>query len=181
MPNHFETALDITLQHEGLGLSEHRCDPGGKTYCGISRVYWPDWDGWRLIDKGIDSPFLAEAVKEFYRKNFWIRIKGDELAAIAPEIAYEVFDSAVNMDVADAVRFLQAGFNTGRGEYGSDLLVDGKLGPKTLETINRYINSRPGSPKLSTEILLNCMNGEQYIFYKNNPRHKYFRGWFTRI
>lgn len=184
--DHFETAFRITLNIEGDGeLSDDRLDPGGQTFSGISRVYWPDWDGWPLVDAWIEtgekSHLLDVMVRRFYLVNFWNRIQGDKLAEMAPAIAYELFDTAVNVDVVDAVRFLQIGYNVARGTYWEDLVVDGNLGPKTLKTISNYLVSRPGTPDVNTEILLNCMNGEQYIFYKGHPHLKNFRGVYRRV
>jgi len=181
----FDIAFEKTMGHEGLGLlSDDKQDKGGQTYSGISRVYWPNWTGWPWVDNwirtGIKSPMLPEFVKAFYKENFWDRAQGDKLAEIAPAVAYEVFDSAVNMDVTQAVRFLQQGYNVGSGG-AFELIVDGQLGPITLTTIKNYLDSRPGSFAINQEILLNCMNGEQYIFYKNNPQHKRYRGWFRRV
>lgn len=184
---HFATAFEVTMKNEGLGkLTNDSRDPGGMTYSGISRRYWPDWAGWKIIDANpVPGPQvkleLDVLVRSFYRVEFWNRMQGDRLAELSPAIAYEMFDTAVNMDVVRAIEFLQTGYNIARGEYGSDLEVDGKLGPVTLETIKNYLASKPGTPALNEEILLNCMNGEQYIFYKANPRRKYFRGWFRRV
>jgi lysozyme family protein len=92
-----------------------------------------------------------------------------------------VFDTAVNVGVSQAVIFFQEGLNIARGAYGAELLVDGVSGPETLKTLRNYMATKPGSFALNQEILLNCMNGEQYIFYKNNPQHKRYRGWFRRV
>lgn len=183
--HHFDVAFTQTMEIEGMGqLSNNPHDAGKMTYSGISRVYWPEWSGWAKIDAWLKggragSIDLTTEVKDFYRVNFWNRIQGDLLSDISPAVAYEIFDTAVNMDVTRAVRFLQTGFNVGRGEWGEDLLDDGKLGPKTLEVIKAYLNN--GNFKTNEEILLNCMNGEQYIFYKGNPKRRYFRGWFRRV
>jgi len=181
----FDIAFEKTMGHEGLGLlSDDLQDRGGQTYSGISRVYWPDWQGWKFVDEwirtGEANNILPELVKDFYRVNFWNRIQGDKLAEISPAVAHEVFDSAVNMGVTQAVMFLQEGHNVGSGG-AYELVVDGKLGPTTISTIRVYLASRPGSFAINQEILLNCMNGEQYIFYKNNPQHKRYRGWFRRL
>lgn len=176
---HFENAFRATMWHEGFGkLTDSKIDPGGETYSGISRVYWPDWEGWEYIDKGERPPEIM--VENFYRVNFWNRIQGDTLAEIAPEVACEVFDTAVNVGVNQAVKFLQTAHNIADG-YRYELEVDGLLGPKTIETIRRYLTMQPGTPEINEEILLNCCNGEQYIFYKQNPNHKRFRGWFRRV
>lgn len=184
----FDSAFNKTMEIEGRGqLSNDNLDPGGQTFSGISRVYWPEWAGWPIIDRWLNDrslPFpaaiLDQMTREFYRVNFWQRMQGDKLAAISTGLAEEVFDTAVNLDVYRAVCFLQAGHNIAAG-YRNELLVDGLLGPRTLETIKNYLDSQPGSRKLNEEILLNCMNGEQYCHYKANPKHKYFRGWFRRV
>lgn len=44
-------------------------------YKGISRVYFPKWEGWELLD---NSKHIDESlVKDFYNKYFWARINGD--------------------------------------------------------------------------------------------------------
>ncbi len=188
--NNFQEAFDRTMRHEGE-YSDDRKDMGGETFRGISRVYWPGWSGWHVVDRYKRDPDLtcfrksgiADMVQSFYKVNFWYRIQGDQLAAISPEVAYEVFDTAVNLDVPDAVKFLQTALNMQRMATRAfpELAVDGKLGPKTIIALKLYLDTEPGTPDNNEKILLNCMNGEQYICYKNNPQHVYFRGWFLRI
>lgn len=176
----FDMAFNKTMAHEGKGkLTNDKFDPGGMTFSGISRVYWPEWEGWKALDCG-DMESAAKLVNYFYRVNFWNRIQGDKLADISPAIAYEVFDTAVNVGVSTAVRFLQTGHNIAGG-LRLKLITDGQLGPKTIETLKKYMASQPGTRALNEEILLNCCNGEQYIFYKSNPNHKRYRGWFRRV
>jgi lysozyme family protein len=183
---HFLADLDATLKIEGE-YSTDRLDPGGQTYMGISRVYWPQWTGWVVIDEwllaGKPKMDMRPYVEDFYYQNFWCRIQGDTIAEISPAVASELFDSAVNLDVPDAVRFLQTALNM-QNQYQKlypDLQTDGKLGPKTIASLKRYLSYQPGNRESNEAILLNCMNGEQYIAYKNNPRHEYFRGWFLRV
>jgi len=183
----FPAALRQTLKHEGV-YSDDKMDPGGKTYLGISRVYWPDWEGWLLVDEGIAvgghwNPELSDMVSRFYRTNFWNRIMGDELALASVAVANEVFDTAVNLGVQDAARILQTALNMQREAMTAHeaLVIDGKIGPKTLGFLRLYLSMQPGSRVRNEEILLNCLNGEQYIVYKANPRHTYFRGWFLRV
>lgn len=185
-PATFLSALSITLGHEG-SYSADKSDPGGQTFCGISRVYWPMWPGWPKVDKwlanGGQPPDLTLEIREFYYVNFWCRFQGNVISEISPEIAKEMFDTAVNLDVSDAVRFLQTALNM-QNNYQkaySDIEVDGKLARDTITTLRRYLSMQPGSRVANEQILLNCMNGEQYIHYKNNPRHERYRGWFARV
>lgn len=183
---HFRAALAATLQHEGI-YSADAMDPGGETFMGISRVYWPGWSGWVHIDAwritGGYPPDLTAAVEDFYYHNFWCRFQGDLVAEISPAVALELFDTSVNMGVSTAVRFLQTALNMQNVDQQLylDLDVDGQLGPATIATLQRYLNRLSGNRSGNETILLNCLNGEQYIAYKNNPRHEYFRGWFMRV
>ena len=186
---HFKAAFDRTMKTEG-GYSDDPQDSGGETFRGISRLYWPEWSGWHLVDgyrkegfTSFEKSGMNKLVESFYWINFWQRIQGGKLAAVSQEVAYEVFDTAVNMDVPDAVRFLQTALNMQRMSTRafSELMVDGRLGKKTLSALSLYLATQPGDPESNEKILLACMNGEQYLAYKSNPQHVYFRGWFLRV
>lgn len=190
LPDVFETAFTRTMGHEG-GYANDKHDLGGETYRGIARAYHPSWPGWPTIDswrrQEISSEerdiYLKETVKTFYRQQFWDRFQGDKVAAISAEVACELFDTAVNMHVTRAVQFLQTALNmqNSGGTTYPDITVDGRLGPSTLSTLQRYLTWQPGNRASNERILLNCMNGEQYLFYKQNPQHERFRGWFARV
>jgi len=154
--NTFEQILNKTLASEG-GYSNAKTDKGGETYKGISRRWHPGWDGWEIVDmvKGVDGGFealkrgnisnvtspayqakLDQLVKLFYFEEFWKRIKGDAIAFIDEDIAFEVFDMEVNSN--DGARILQKTLN----HLGAKLTVDGIVGPVTLhdlsEAVDRY-------------------------------------------
>ena len=187
----FELSFEETERMEGRNLSNVKGDPGKETYAGISRVYWKSWMGWPIIDRykkdgkvplAIQKELLPH-VRKFYKVNFWDRFQGDEVALVSLPVAKELFDTSVNMGVTRAVEFFQTALNM-LNQYGKtypDIKVDGQLGSITIKTLGRSIVSRPGSDELNESILLNCMNGEQYIHYKNNPLHEGFRGWFRRV
>lgn len=185
----FEEAFNASMKNEG-GYSNRSDDPGGETYRGISRVFHPDWIGWKLVSVwksgGMTEAELLNAldseVKKFYRNEFWVKVRGDEIAALSPAVAAELFDTAVNMHPLRAAEFFQTALNrlNIEGQVYPDLLVDGLIGQKTINTLKRYLQYQP-SREDNEQILINCMNGEQYIFYVKNPRHERFRGWFRRV
>lgn len=186
----FDLAFSITMRNEGA-YSNITGDAGGETYMGISRVFNPSWSGWFLIDDWKAGVITTEArdasledkVKDFYRVQFWDRVRGDAVAQVSALVALELFDTAVNLGVHRAVEFLQTALNM-QNQFGKtypDIAVDGKLGQQTLNTLRRYLATEPGSRKDNELILLNCMNGEQYIYYKKNSQHERFRGWFKRV
>lgn len=45
-------------------------DPGGETYCGISRRYHPYWEGWAMLDKG-EKP-SRELLCGFFNNEYWV-------------------------------------------------------------------------------------------------------------
>ena len=182
----FKQALAKTLEHEG----GYTIINGHETYRGIDRVYWPDWGGWDIVDDWKDKLITSEEMNntlqyefdEFYRKNFWNRVRGDDVANCSIAVAIELFDTAVNIGIRTAVRFLQTALNMQNyHKTYPDLAIDGLIGSKTIAALARYMDSQPGSRERNETILLNCMNGEQYIHYKNNPNHRQFRGWFMRV
>jgi len=163
-------------------------DPGLETYCGISRRWHKKWPGWKIVDllkpdkkalKG--SAELEKMVKDFYMEEFWLKIGCDVVCRMSPVIAGELFEAAVNVSPDDAVRFLQESLNMLRfkddKELYGELSVDGIMGAATIESLRRCLASSSNSETL----IFNCMNGEQYIFYKENPQHKRYRGWFARV
>lgn len=186
----FQTAFNKTMEHEGFVSFDHY---GGETFMGISRVYWPDWEGWEIIDKvtmdggklsvQTDLPFL---VRKFYRQTFWNTFRGDDVAEINKAVAIELFDTAVNLGVHRAVAYLQDALNLlNRNERCyPDMVVDGILGPKTLGNLRIYMTQNPKS-EIKETILLNVMNtlqGSEYIrLMRANPLKERFRGWFNRV
>src|SRR2546426_796362 len=59
----FDYALTQLLKVEG-GYANDPRDPGGETYKGISRVFWPNWSGWPLIDAAKSAPKFHERLSE---------------------------------------------------------------------------------------------------------------------
>jgi lysozyme family protein len=183
----FVEAYAATAKTEGGYVNDPQ-DPGGETYCGISRRWHPRWEGWKLVDVLKDdrealkaSATLSVMVKRFFYDEFWLKLGCDEIEKMSPAVAFELYDSAVNLDRRDATRFLQEALNVLRFKDGKELYpelrVDGRIGAATIEALRRCLASTSDAEVL----ILNCMNGEQYIFYKQNPQHKRYRGWFARV
>lgn len=60
-------------------------DQGYPAYCGINKKYWPEWEGWKELDKRKSElkqsaffPELEPLVKSFY-KEFWKPVRVDEI------------------------------------------------------------------------------------------------------
>jgi lysozyme family protein len=177
----FDEAFDITMGHEG-GYSNDPHDAGGETYRGISRRYHPTWSGWNVIDDtkpNIDNDELDPYVREFYEAHYWDRLRLDDFWS--QSIANEMFDTAVNMGVRRAGKFLQECLNyLNRNEsLFSDLVVDGIIGPASIDALNE-ISEQDGDILLT---MLNVCQGRHYMEYmkKSPTQERYARGWFTRV
>ena len=185
----FKKAYDKTMGHEG-GYTNDKDDAGGETYMGISRVYNPSWYGWSMVD-GVknESDFpacleedddLHEAVEDFYKDKYWDVNRLDEFKSQA--IAEEMFDTGVNMGISRAANFLQESLNylNRNGASYKDLVVDGKIGPASLNAL-AYVQHHGDEGILLT--MLNVCQGRHYMNYmtKSPTQEKYARGWFKRV
>lgn len=99
----FVASLPFILRWEG-GFIDHPADPGGRTNKGVTqRVY----DAWRRR-QGLpqrDVKVIEDAeVQAIYEADYWVRPRCDLLQR---QLDLVHFDTAVNMGVGRAVRFLQ--------------------------------------------------------------------------
>lgn len=179
----FTEAYSRTAQNEGGYVNDTR-DRGGETYMGISRKNFPNWNGWTMIDMmklSIDFPksldkiqSLKIRVMEFYKSQFWDALKLDQVKS--QKVANELYDTAVNMGVSTATKFLQRALNVSNinGKYYPDLTVDGIIGTKTISALNAHPNQEV------IYKILNCLQGARYIEIaeKNKSQEAFINGWF---
>jgi lysozyme family protein len=124
----FDLAFETTMKNEG-GYLLHQVgnDRGGMTFAGISRKFWPDWPGWVFLDRGEWAEELEPMAKQFYRENFWQKIRGDEIRSQA--VADSIYDFAVNSGVGTAVKVAQRILG---------IKDDGLVGRQTLNAITLW-------------------------------------------
>lgn len=183
----FRIAYALTEGNEG-GYVCDRNDKGGETYRGISRKWFPDWEGWLIIDdykknnylkRGdyIDNALLDALVLGFYEFMFWERNRLDKINN--QDIANEIFDTAVNMGSDVAIEFVQFAINLlNRDQHDyKDIPVDRKIGPVTISLVNSYPYP---------EVIVKVLNGLQFSRYvsiclKDPTQEANFRGWLKRV
>jgi len=175
----FERAFATTMVIE----AGHAIVDGHETYMGIDRVRHPEWAGWQVIDETrlhgeplSIAPGLPDLVRNFYRTEFWNKLRCPQLDQISEPVAEELFEAGVNCGPGNGIRFLQRGLNAlnNRGRLYPDLYVDGAIGPKTINAVSACLKIRP------PRILVKCQNGEQYSYYKHWSKHEDFPGVFER-
>lgn len=150
----FEKALSHILQNEG-GYVNDKTDKGGETKFGISKKSYPKEDIKNLT---------IERAKEIYKRDFWDKIKGDQIQN--DELALNLFDFAVNGGVGTSIKTLQKALNVD---------VDGVIGNDTLsamavinfnDLIKRFIKFR---------------NLHYVDIVINDPTQiKFLKGWISR-
>lgn len=158
----FKSAFEIMMRNEG-GYVLHNVpgDRGGMTYAGIARNMQPQWPGWKLIDAKKEVP--TQLVRDFYKRDFWDTIRGDDIKHQA--IAEAVFDFHVN---------------TGRPARTLAQLVvgatpDGQFGPITVSLLNA------ADPELFVlRYALAKIARYRDIVSKNRTQIKFMLGWVNR-
>lgn len=122
----FDKALKEILHHEG-GYSAHPRDPGGVTMLGVTKRVWEEWIGKPATVADMRSLTPAK-VAPLYRKNYWDKLKCDDLPA---GLSLCVFDFGVNAGVSRAARYLQMMVNSPR---------DGIIGPATIKAVRSFVS-----------------------------------------
>jgi len=151
----FDSIIEMILKHEG-GYVDHSSDPGGETKYGISKRAYPDVNIAALTE---------EDAKDIYKRDYWSRIKGDDLPA---GVACVVMDYAVNSGVSRASKALQAACGINNG--------DGIIGPHTLSAT--WVTVRNYSEKYVVDEVTDQRRG----FIRNLSIYETFgKGWERRI
>ena len=170
--------LDRLIDREG-GFVDHPHDRGGATRYGITEKV--------ARAHGYHGPmaFLPrEEARAIYKRLFWLRPRYDAVAERAPMIAAEMFDTGVNMGPAVATTFLQRALTAlnRQGRDYPDLTPDGKVGPKTLAALDRFMAMR-GDAGGETVLLraLEALQGERYLaLAEQRPANESFLyGWLA--
>jgi lysozyme family protein len=187
----FAPAYDALKPLEGTrngGYAHDPADPGGETYSGIARKFWPNWEGWQAIDAAkrysdfpsvLARPALAHALEAsvagFYRDNFW---KPMRLADFPGQlVANEVFEEGVNLGVQKASAIVQMALNAlnnGGGRW-PDVTTDGAIGGKTLGAIHACHWQH-----MDDELRKAC-NVLQGFHYLQSKNERFTRGWLARV
>jgi lysozyme family protein len=113
---------------------------------------------------------------------YWDRFRGDDIPS--QMIACELLDIAVNLGVNRATTFLQLSLNhlNRNQKRWKDILVDGKIGPQTLEILNEAVNhAQIGERKIT--LALNNLQGRHYANRVDEApeQEEFYSGWLERI
>jgi lysozyme family protein len=159
------------LKNEG-GYVNNPSDPGGETNFGVT-IAVARANGYSGSMRNMTR---ADALA-IYRQQYFHAPKFDDVFAISPAIAAELFDTGVNMGPAKAAQFLQRALNA----FMDHCLADGQIGPGTIATLKAFLAKRPDGGEEVLLKAMNCLQGERYIeLAEKNANLKTFTyGWIS--
>ena len=163
MKENWEKSLEAILHHEG-GYVNHPEDPGGETNLGVTRRVYEEWIRFHGISGKDMKDLEVEDVEPIYRKNYWDRVKGDDLPA---GLDLCVFDFGVNAGTGRAAKYLQNMIGT---------VADGGIGPNTLRALANYVESE------GLERTILNYQADRQDYYESLSTFKTFgKGWTRRV
>ena len=154
----YKKCLETILHHEG-GYVNHPKDPGGETNLGVTKRVYEEWGGTKDM-----KDLLVEDVAPIYRKNYWDKLKGDDLPA---GLDLCVFDFGGNAGPGSAAKYLQTMIGT---------VADGGIGPNTLKKVDEYVE------KHGLEVTIRDYQNRRQGYYESLSTFETFgRGWTRRV
>lgn len=169
----FTQAFQLMIAHEG-GYVNDPDDPGGETYKGVARKIHSKWDGWTKVDMlkrqagfpgNLDKDTeLQQDVEDFYRINFWNKIKGDDITD--QEVANSIFDFGVNAGTGTSASLAQMVIGA---------KADGVIGPVSIDMLNKF-NPEHFLASFTVAKIARYIS----IIKKRPTSRKYFYGWVCR-
>lgn len=173
----FDEAIAALKPIEG-GYTNDPADSGGPTNFGITQA---TARAFGYVDPMDAMP--RDVAVWIYRKRYWDALSLDPIALLAPDVAKELFDSAVNCGPDTAGKWLQRClnvFNDGAAKW-PDMTVDGRVGPITVDAFRAFYTARG---QLGMTVLLRALNSLQGAFYiglaETQPKNERFVfGWIA--
>lgn len=151
--------IDKVIGVEG-GYSYHPADRGGPTRWGVTeqvaRAY-----GYAGDMRDFPRPFA----QRIFRSRYWEEPGLDRIAALAPGLASELFDTGVNMGTSIPGKFLQRTLNVlnrSQSDY-PDLVADGRIGPMTVMALRKFLKLREAEGEKVLIKAADALQGARYI------------------
>ncbi len=172
-----DSLIDGVIGREG-GYADHPADRGGATRWGVTEAV-ARAHGWAGDMRGFPR---AEAVA-IYRRVYWLKPGFDLVAALAPRIAAELFDTGVNMGPPVATGFLQRALNAlnrGAGDY-ADIAIDNRIGLATIAALRAFLALRGERGETVLLKAVEALQGERYLHLaESRPANEAFLyGWLA--
>ena len=121
-----------------VGYVNRKIDTGKETIAGVSRKWWPNWDGWEIIDAAKNKPNfpdslisntrLFDLLFDFYTVNYWNIIQGDKITDQGT--AERLLDGTILEGSHPAIEREEATFH---------LPLTGKMSDELINRLNQLI------------------------------------------
>jgi lysozyme family protein len=154
----YQKCLETILHHEG-GYVNHPKDPGGETNLGVTKRVYEEWGGTKDM-----KDLTVEDVAPIYEKNYWGKVKGDDLPS---GLDLCVFDFAVNAGPGRAAKYLQTMIGT---------VADGGIGPNPLRILGDYVEKHG-----LENTIKNYQEARQGYYESLSTFETFGRGWTRRV
>jgi lysozyme family protein len=154
----YSDAWQITKANEG-GYVFDRDDLGGETYRGISRVFHPGWNGWKVID----------AIKA--KQNIPFNYSTAALDSLAAAYHYQTIWTALNANYLNSQPIANVLFDSAFSGYS-------RSNNMVKDILNKYFKqSFKLNGTLDTNVIstLNSINEKKFIKHFNTYRRKLFK------
>ena len=158
MQANYDKCLETILHHEG-GYVNHPKDPGGETNLGVTKRVYLEHGGQKDM-----KDLLVEDVAPIYKKNYWDKMKGDDLPS---GLDLCVFDFGVNAGPGRSAKYLQTMIGT---------VADGGIGPNTLKKVDEYVSEHG-----LVDTIVNFQNARQGYYESLSTFSTFGRGWTRRV
>ena len=157
MKENFDKCLAMLLEHEG-GYVNSKHDRGGMTNLGVTKRVYDEWIGRESTEQEMRD-LTPDDVAPIYKKNYWDRVKGDQLPS---GVDWCAFDWAVNSGSGRPAKAIQRAVGATQ---------DGAIGNQTLALIAEK------DPKF----IIDYVYTVRQAFYESLDDYKHFgRGWSRR-
>lgn len=161
--NKYQEAIELVIKHEG-GYVKDPTDRGGETFKGISRRFFPRWEGWDIVDINHFDDRLDSLVVDFYKTYFW-----DALGLSQVEddfVASMLMNIGVNQGKKSVAKKIQRILK---------VTADGVIGPVTITSLN---NSN--RDVFVYQFILETVDLYTHIINKDRSQKRFITGWLNR-
>jgi lysozyme family protein len=159
----FQESLPFILRWEG-GFVDHPADPGGRTNKGVTQKVYDGWRARQGLPRRDVKLIEDHEVHSIYEADYWLPPRCDLLQR---QLELVQFDTAVNMGVGRAVRFLQGAVGCG---------VDGDFGSQTERAVAAC------DPGAAIGAYCNAREAFYRGLAEKKPEQKIFlEGWMNRL
>jgi lysozyme family protein len=159
----FKDSLAFVLQWEG-GFVDNRADHGGRTNHGITQKVYDDWRAEQKLPSQDVKSIGNTEVEAIYEDRYW---RPSRANLLSDHLDLVQFDTAVNMGVGRAIRFLQSA-------VGCE--ADGLFGPGTQQAVEACDHG--------TAVVSYCNLREQFyhaLVAKDATQQIFLKGWMNRL